>query len=355
MNREIFVKNIGMLGLITCLSACGNGHERPHQQGGTMQVEGYRIEPQTLPNDISTTGSVLANEEVQLKSEVSGRIERINFKEGEAVRKGQLLVQIDNEQNVARLKRVKVQLKQAQKNLDRQEELLDVEGISEEVYEEAQLKVADLESQKAELQAQLDDTEIRAPFEGTIGLRQVSPGSFVNAGDNIAYLVQDNPIKLEFSVPEGYAGQVRENNFVNFTVGGINDTQRARVYAVEPRVNPESRSIAIRARADNQDHKLVPGAFAEVQVSLDTLTNAILIPSNAIITENQGKSVFIIKNGKSAKKRITTGVRTESKIHVLKGLNPNDTVVVTGLLGLKPGVAIGISNLVNETAKTAQQ
>lgn len=337
------------------LTSCGNSEERPQQKGGKMQVEAFYVEGRNLENTISTTGSIMANEEVQLQSEVAGRVQNINFKEGDPVKKGQLLVAIDNEQYHARLQRVKVQLEQARKNRDRQKELLDIEGVSQEVYEEAELRVADLKAQQAELQAQLDNTIIRAPFDGTIGLRMISPGSYINPGDNIAYLVQDNPVKIEFSIPEGYAGQIKQNSSIQFTVTAIKDTLKAMVYAIEPRIDPESRSIAVRARADNNEGKLVPGAFSEVQVNLDTYPDAILIPTSAVITENNGKSVFVIKNGKAVKKSITTGIRTSDNIHVLEGLQEKDTLVTTGLLGLKEGTELGVSKLINPTRKTAQQ
>lgn len=319
-----------------------------------MEVEAFLVESQNLQNTISTTGSVMANEEVQLQSEVAGRVEKINFKEGDPVKKGQLLLAIDNEQYRARLQRVKVQLEQARKNQERQKELLDIEGVSQEVYEEAELRVADLKAQRAELQAQLDNTIIRAPFDGTIGLRMISPGSYVNPGDNIAYLVQDDPVKIEFSIPEVYAGQIKPNSLIHFTVTALKDTLDARVYAIEPRINPDSRSIAIRALAGNPNGKLVPGAFTEVQVNLASFPQAILIPTSAVVTENIGKSVFVIKNGKAVKKSITTGIRTSDKIHVLNGLQESDTLVTTGLLGLKEGTELGVSRLTQQTRKSAQ-
>ncbi len=349
--RWFLIAPLGLLGLISCSERENSGNSKSRQ----LAVEAMEVKPNRLENRVETTGSIRPNEEVQLRSEVAGRVARILFSEGEQVKKGQLLVTIDNEEIKAQMERTNVQLQQALRNEKRQQQLLQAEGISEEVYEQSQLQVAQLKAEKAELQARLNNTTIRAPFNGTIGLRSISEGGYVSPGDNIANLVQTDPIKIDFSVPEVYASQLNENTTIEFTVNGIADTMSATVYAIEPRINTTSRSLAVRARASNENRNLLPGAFAEIKVNLGSRKDALLVPTSAVNTEINGKSIFIYNRGRAYRKEITTGIRTAADLEVLNGLSAGDTVILTGLLGLKDSAEVNISKLISQPGSKSLQ
>lgn len=342
MSRHLMF--VSILFVIFAFSSCKEKKAgKAEKTSSTLKVEGLIIKEEKLDNFIETTGSVTANEEVQLKSEIAGRITLINFNEGEEVRKGQLLLEVDNAQYKAQLKRVKVQLEQARRNEDRQKQLLEIEGISKESYEQSQLQVAELEAEQAELEALLNNTVIRAPFDGTIGLRTVSPGGYVSSGDNIAYLVQSNPVKINFSIPEIYAGQLEAGAEITFTTSAAPDTLKATIYAIEPRIDPVSRSIDVRALTDNPGRKLIPGAFTEIRVNLRSFPQTIMIPTSAANIEINGKSVYVVQEGKARRREITSGIRTSTQLQVLSGLEAGDTLITTGLLGLKEGMEVEIS------------
>jgi len=192
------------------------------------------------------------------------------------------------------------------------------------------------------VKTQISKTEIYAPFSGQIGLRQVSPGGFVSSETLVTRLQQLDPVKVDFAIPEKYREKIRTGTLIKFRVEGIDSAFTGRVYAIDPKIDPGTRNLSLRALCSNPNGLLVPGAFAKVEIVLDDLKDAMVIPSEAIIPQLNGEKVFICKEGKAKSRIIQTGLRTEREVQVIDGLNKGDTVIITGLLQLREDMPVKI-------------
>ncbi|MEX0966128.1 MAG: efflux RND transporter periplasmic adaptor subunit [Bacteroidia bacterium] len=351
------VKIVSITGLVLIILAAliipkielsGNSEDVAAAGPGTSASLPVRasIAKDTLWNEtIDLTGNIIANEIVELRSEIAGKVSTINFEEGQRVQKGRLLVKIRNEEVQAELQKLRYQIKLAEDREYRQEQLLERGGISEQTFEQAQTETNTLKAEVARLTALLDKSSIRAPFAGVIGLRHVSPGSYISPNTLIATLVDADPVKIDFSIPEKYAASVNLGDKIKFSVPGSETQHEGEVYAMDPQISRETRTLQLRARADNPDNKLLPGGFANVELVLGKIENAVFIPSHALISEIDGQKVFLYKNGKVAKVDIQTGIRTAENIQVTSGIKNGDTIITTGLLQIRPGVEVKISEL----------
>ncbi len=350
MQGKHFVYMVLFIGLF--LQACSEKGEDDAGKGSTAvktatatPVEGMLIKTSEIDDKIYATGTLLPNEEVELRPETSGRVIGIYFEEGSPVSKGQLLARIDNSELSAQLRKLKVQEKLAQSEEDRQQKLLKIEAISQGEYD---IKLNQLNTLEAEIdlvETQISKTNIISPFSGVVSLRNVSQGGYVSPSTMIASMQQIDPIKVEFSVPERYMGDIKEGTVVNYGVTNSNEIYTAKVYAVDSKIDINTRTVKIRARSDNPGNALKPGAFARVEIILKTFKDAILIPSNAILTELEGEKVFVSENGKATSRSITTGIRNESMVQVIEGLAPKDTLLLTGLMSVQDGKPIEIKTL----------
>jgi membrane fusion protein, multidrug efflux system len=307
-------------------------------------VKVLAIEPASLAQTLQVTGSVLANEEVELRSEISGRITSLNFAEGANVAKGALLVKINDADLRATLKKQKVQEATALKDERRSKSLLDQNLLSAEEYD---VKLNTLMTIRAEIErteSELAKTELRAPFSGTIGLRNVSNGSTVSPSTLIARVQQMDPVKVEFTVPERHAGAVRVGSPITFKVAGLEQNFTGRVYAIEPKIDANTRTLRLRALSQNPGRVLTPGAFAKVQLELNRVEDALSIPTSSIVPHIDGQKVYLLKGGKAVSQNIMTGVRSDSSVQVLDGLKQGDTVITSGLLQLREGAKVKVSN-----------
>ncbi len=310
-----------------------------------LSVEVFVIRPDTIQNNIFTTGTLIANENVELASERSGLIQQIYLEEGKTVKKNELLVKINDSELQAQLKRAQFRLTLAKDRELRQKQLLDKGGISQEEYDATLNEVNVLQAEVRLIEAQIDKTEIRAPFDGQIGLKYVSEGSYINPSTRIATLQDIDPIKIDFSVPERYAPQIEVGNKISFTVSGSGQTFYAEVYAKEPRIDTETRSLQVRAKSDNKEGRLLPGAFADLELTLSTVEDALMVPSISLVPELQGQKVFVIKNGLVQPQSVETGLRTAKKVQIIKGIAAGDSVLTTGLLQVRPGMPVKISHV----------
>lgn len=307
-----------------------------------VPVRGTVLKYTPFNNSLSITGSIDANEQVQIRSEVSGLVRKIYFKEGSSVAKGQALLKIDDSELRAQLAQAVTKQNLAAETERRARLLLQKEAISREEYDVA---LADLRSLKAQTQlirAQLAKTVVQAPFSGRIGLRSVSEGEYLTPSTVVTNLVSTNPVKVTFSVPEKYSGMVRNHTTVNFTIAGSNRKYKATVYAIEPRIEATTRTLDLRARAANPDGSLIPGSFANVELPLATIDKAILVPSEAIIPVQDGKKVFIAHQGKAKEAMVETSARTENDVLITSGLKAGDTVLTTGIMTLKEGSPVKV-------------
>lgn len=321
--------------------------ESPAESSTTTQskltVQGLIVSKSPLKNQVNVTGSILADESVTLNSEVAGKIEMISFKEGQKVRKGDLLIKLNDDEVLAEIEKLQYTRKLNEDNEFRQQQLLDKEAISREEYETS---LTTLNTTKAEIkimQARLDKHHIKAPFDGVVGLRDVSEGSYLNPGSRIADLYKVDPIKLEFSIPSKYISLVNEGDSILFSVDAYDRQFRGSIYAIEPQIDPQTRSLKVRANAPNKNGLLLPGQFARINLILETIPNAMMVPTIAVIPELNGKKLYLYKNGIVESQSVQTGIRTEDNLQVTAGISPGDTVIVSGLMQVNQGTEVNIT------------
>ncbi len=341
--------------LIWLLSAsCGGKKDKipPPQQGGNqrsqvMRVDGYIVKTETFREIIEVPGTVVANEVAEIHPEVAGRIVQLNVVEGKYVGKGALLAKLYDGDLRAQLYKLQVQLALAQKTEERQSQLLKIQGISQQDYDISLLQVNSLKADIGILETSIAKTVVRAPFSGKLGLQKVSPGSYVTPASVIATISQTDQLKLDFTVPEKYTGQIKIGQVVNFTIEGSKKEMEAKVAATEANVMEATRTLTVRAAISGKDPALLPGAFAKVQLSFDPDPNTILVPTQAVLPQARGKKVILYKGGIAVFTDVTTGVRDSARVQITEGLKAGDTVVVTGLLSVRPEAKIQIAKIVN--------
>ncbi len=308
-----------------------------------IAVNGMVLIGQTFNNNLSLSGSIDANEQVEIRSEVSGIVEKINFQEGSNVFKGQVLFKINDIELRAQLAQAKTKESLAFENERRAKLLLKKEAISQEEYD---ITSADFRSAKAQTQlisAQIGKTSVKAPFYGKIGLRNISPGTYVTPTVLIANLVNVSKLKITFSIPEKYASQIKENAILHFTVTNSTEVFSAKVYAIESGIDINTRTLQVRALADNSSGKLLPGTFANIDLPLDVIKDAIVVPSQVIVPIQKGKKVYITNNGKAKEVKVETANRTDASILILKGLKIGDTLITSGVMSLKDDAPIKVT------------
>ena len=307
-----------------------------------VAVRVVTVEPQTLTERLSTTGTVRANEDVELVVEIAGKVAAIHFREGRRVSSGQLLLEIDDTQLSAERERAAYRLALSERSEARQRRLLDDGLTSREEYDFAQSELNVLKAELELAEARLVKTKIQAPFGGIIGLRDVSVGSYLTPQTRIATLQDVNPVKIDFSVPEKYVGHLRTGVTVQFRTKGSEEVHTGTIIAVEPVVDVDTRSLTLRATSPNPDGGLVPGAFADVEIVVRRIEGALAVPNRAVIPELGGKKVFVFEDGEAQPRRIETGLRTAELVEVTRGLEAGERVIVTAIQRLRPGLEVEI-------------
>jgi membrane fusion protein, multidrug efflux system len=285
-----------------------------------------------FPKSIEVNGTVLSNEMVELHPEVSGRLIYLNIPDGSKVQEGSILARINDSELQAQLEQQKAQLELAKKNEQRIKSLLQINGVNQADYDAAANQVTNIQANVKVILAQIEKTIIRAPFSGTLGLRQVSLGAFVSPQTLIGTLQQIDKIKIDFSVPETYTNLVKVGNKITIQTNESNNKLIAKITAIEPQINTSTRNIKVRAILDNSI--INPGTYVKVQ--LNQKGNGIIIPTNAIIPDAYSNQVIVIKNGKAEFKNVETGVRTPDIIELVSGVNVGDSIVVSGILNVRP-------------------
>jgi membrane fusion protein (multidrug efflux system) len=310
-----------------------------------IPVAALVISPSPFDNIINSTGTILASEEVEIRSEISGQVMKILFTEGTRVKKGDLLVKINDDELLAQLQKQQSQRSLAEDIFKRRKQLYDNSLISSEDFEKARNDLESIEAEIKLIKARISKTELRASFDGEIGLRYVSEGSFVNSSTRITTLQSLASVKIDFSIPEKYASIVRKGSPVTFTVIGSDEMFTGTIYAVEPKIDPVTRTVQIRARSENVRGTLMPGAFAQVRLLLERIPDAMMVPSEAVIPEMDGQKVFVAVDGKAQSKKVTTGIRTENLVQITSGLTVGDTVITTGVIQLRPSSPVNLTDV----------
>lgn len=312
------------------------------QKAPIAMVSAYIVKSEELETKLYASGSVKANEEVTLHPEMPGKLISLPFQEGSYVNKGTLLAKINDADLQAQLRKLEIQAKLAKEKVERLKGLLDIKGVSQEDYDVAQNQWESLSADMDYTKAQIAKTEIRAPFNGKIGLRQVSEGSFVNSSTSIASIQQSEQLKIDFTLPEKYSNVLAVGDAVHFTVESSKESYQAKVYAIEPRIDEQTRNIQVRAIYNNSNNAVYPGSFARVELVANKKIQALLIPTEAVIPELKGKKVYLIKSGKAKPSKVETGTRNDSRIEITSGINEGDTLIVTGIMSLKPDMDVKV-------------
>jgi membrane fusion protein, multidrug efflux system len=343
---------IGGLGWIKYNNIQKNAEKNtPPGAGGppTIGATGFVTEYTRLSSTINTNGTLLALDEVQLQPEVSGRITYINIKEGSSVQKGTLLLKLNDADLQAQMKKLQAQQGIAQTNESRLKELLKVNGVSQQEYDAALNTLNNIQADMELLKAQIDKTEIRAPFNGKLGLRNVSLGAYISPSTVVTTLQTTGQLKIDITVPEKYASTIQVGDMLQFNVDGFKDPFSAKVAAIEPMIDESTRNIKLRAFIQGSSAGLVPGAFAKVQLKLKDIPDAIVVPSNAVIPDAKTKKLIVADSGKAKFVIVETGIRTENEIQITAGIAAGDTVVTSGLLQIKPNMLLKITKVTRKS------
>jgi membrane fusion protein, multidrug efflux system len=334
----LIIAFVGFIGYrITSNSAKKNDLKSKGDKERPITVTGIVVQTNSFDNNLSLSGSIEANEQIEIHSEVSGIVEGIYFQEGSNVTKGQLLLKVNDIELRAQLAQTSTKEGLAAENERRAKLLLQKEAISQEEYDIARADHKSAQAQSQLIKAQISKTSVRAPFSGKIGLRYITPAIMV------AKLVNSGKLKITFSIPEKYASQVKSGSSIDFAVSGSDKVYKAKIYAIEPEVEVATRTLQIRAIADNIDGNIFPGTFADVKLPLDNIKEAIVIPSEAIVPIQNGKKVFIANMGKAKEVKVEATTRTDSSILILSGLKVGDTLITGGVMSLKNDAPVKVT------------
>ncbi len=327
----------------SCKSRDTEEHPRSRQRSSTMSVSGVIVKPRPLTNHVLSSGTALAMESVDLVPEASGRVDKIMFKERGRVTRDQLLVKINDDDLQAQLAKTELQIKLAADQERRQRQLLESNNTSKEQYDIALNQLATLRADKDNLLAAIRKREIRAPFDGRIGLRYISEGSYVTPSSRIATVQKTDQVKIDFAVPERYASLVHVGDIVQVSSGETGKQFSGRLYAIEPRIETQTRTLQLRALCRNESGAILPGAYVQISLQLKQSDNALIVPSQAVIPILKGQTVLVRRNGIVVSVPVRTGVRTASEVQVTDGLSVGDTVITTGILQLRPGMPVDVT------------
>ena len=312
--------------------------------GGPMDplpVTVIKLKKEPLSNQLQVSGTVLPNESVEIKPEISGLVTKINFKEGQVVSKGTPLVYLNDNELQAQFQRLQYTQKLFQTQESRQKQLLAREAISQEEYDIALNQYNTAISDIKLVEAQLEKTVIRAPFTGRLGLRQISEGSVINPSNVIVSIVNSDPIKLEFSIPERYASLVSIGSSIFFSSESSKEEVEGKVYAFEPQIDAATRTLKLRAQSPNKSGKYLPGMFVKIRFVLDIEEEALLVPAESVIPELSGYKVFVVgADGNAEQRTIEIGTRTDTQVQVISGLNEGDLVLTSGVMQVRQGMPI---------------
>lgn len=310
----------------------GNGKSKSSKP---LVVDWVVAKQAKLSDDIQISGTIKPFEETILLSEISGRITKINFEEGKFVKKGTLLVKLFDDDLQAQLQKSTAQLQLAEQTLKRQDKLIKVNGISQIDYDQTAFQINSIKGDIDVLKAQIRKTEVIAPYDGKLGLRNISIGTVVSPSFVLTTIRDVQKMKIDFSVPEKYSSNVHIGSKIKFTVNGNKNDFEAQVIATEQSIDASSRNLKSRAVISHPNSNLTPGAFATISLNINEIDNAIVIPSQAIISQEKGKKVIIVENGKAKFVPVKVGLRQTAGVEITEGITQNDTVIISGVMFVK--------------------
>ncbi|MCX6148395.1 MAG: efflux RND transporter periplasmic adaptor subunit [Candidatus Kapabacteria bacterium] len=354
--RKIFIFIAVIIALIAGIVAIRKysaPKEEPSEKPNTKNylalvshIEGIIAKYSKIDQDIELSGTIIPSDETTLMTEVAGRVVSLNLQEGKSVGKGTTLVKLFDDDLQAQLKKIEVQLQIANNTENRLKKLLNVNGVSQQEYDAASLQVSNLKAEIDIIKVNISKTEIKAPYNGVIGLKKISLGQYITPSNIIATIRAVNQLKLDFSIPEKYSSAMKAGRIVEFNVSGSDKLFKATIIANESSIESDTRNLKVRALISGNIADIIPGAFAKVKANLGTDNNVIMIPTSAIIPMARDKKVYISKGGNAQFVTVKTGVRQADKIEILSGVNVGDTIVTTGLMFIKPKSPLKFSKVI---------
>jgi len=344
--KNLYIPAIAAILAFACTQKKEKAAEKPAApRSRTVQADAFVAKTLALSEDIRVAGSLMPAEGTDIRAEISGRVVGIFFKEGSNVQKGALLAKLFDDDLQAQLKKLEVQLEINEKTVERYKALLKIQGISQQDVDLSELQVNNNKADIALVKVSIAKTEIRAPYNGRIGLRNISLGAYVSPTDIIATIRQVDQLKLEFTVPEKYSTNFTPGKKISFAIDGVDKDFDATVLATEYFIDANTRSLTVKAMVKGNHPSLVPGAFAKVALDIDKDNNAIIVPTQAIIPLSRGKEVILYKDGVPQFIPVTTGIRDSSYIQITKGVSIGDTVLISGLMAIKPDSEVKLSKI----------
>ncbi|MES2850717.1 MAG: efflux RND transporter periplasmic adaptor subunit [Bacteroidota bacterium] len=343
-------------GFVFLFSACKDKSKENNKARGNAPVivDVLIAQPQPVNSIIEVNGTVVANEFTEIRPEVSGRLTYLNIPEGSAVAQGTVLAKINSADLAAQIAKSKVQLELAEKTTERYRQLLDINGINQSDYDIAVNQVNSLKADMVYTQTLIDKTIIRAPFSGVLGLRQVSPGAYVSPSTVLATIQQTSQVKIDFTLPEIYGSIIKKGLIVEVETDAASQQRgRAMVVATEPGANTDTRNLKVRAIL--QGAKPNPGGFVKVFIDEGKTRNSVKVPANAIIPDDKNNQLVVVKAGKANFVNVRTGIRESDMIEILEGINTGDSVVVSGVLFVRPKSAVKVRSVKTEAQLIGEQ
>lgn len=310
-----------------------------------LSADGYRVRLARLEETVPANGTLAPKETVEIVAELSRRLVKINAEEGATVKAGDLLFKLDDADLKAQLEEREVRRRLAAGTESRLRDLLAAKAISQQQYDEAKNALDLVDAETNLIRVTLAKTEVRAPFDGILGSRSVSEGAWIDPNKPLITLQALSTLKLNFTLPERYGNAVQPNQAVTFQVQGLAGDRKGRVVFIEPAIDEATRSLRVRAEVENTDGRLRPGAFVTVLTTIRATDEGVMIPSESVVPSLKGQSVFIAVDGKVATRVIETGIRTADSVQVLRGLAPEEVVLTTNLLRLRPGAAVELKTI----------
>ena len=338
-------KLLSVLLVLTLLISCKSKiKDLAPKEKPPVMVEVIIAGAEDVSSSIEVNGSVLPNEMVELRAEISGRLVYLNIPDGASVKKGTILAKVNDADLLAHMEQQKTQLELATKTEKRLDNLLKVNGVNQADYDLALSQMNSIQANIKVLNAQIDKTVIKAPFSGELGLRGVSQGAYVTPQTLIGSLQQTDKVKIDFSVPETFAEIIQKGNKVRILTNGIKEGLEATISAIEPQINSTTRNIKVRATLTSGI--ISPGAF--VKVLLDQNRQGIMVPSNAIIPDALSNQVVVVRHNKAVFTNVETGLRNTNLVELTSGVNPGDSIIVSGMLFVRPNATVKVKKVVGK-------
>ena len=340
------MKRLAVIVIIIALVSGGVWYWQSHKPApdaggkpkGPQTIVTAPLSKRALTVTINAVGSLIAGEQAGIHAEIAGQVREILFQEGQPVKKGDVLIKIDTSLIETDLMKAKAALDAANANVTRDDKLKTSGFVADQQVETSRAAQQSAEAAVANAEIQLTKASIRAPFDGTAGLRNFSVGDYAAAAQELTTVVSINPLKLEFTVPEKDYAAVKTGQAISFAVDAFPaDSFKGEIYAIDPRINAENRNFTVKAEIDNSDGKLRPGMYARIHIDAASRPGALMAPEEAIVPEGTDSYVFTVSGNKAVRKKVTLGERQSGEVEIKQGLAEGERVITAGTMKLRDG------------------